>query len=130
MYEQSDWGLSHEYLSERLHPEQENVIKDMNELVMSRNLGSFVENCLRVVIRLFPDEASDFADGTADHWENMMNVSFLPDGCDLDCKMTVRLRPILLVTPCLAQKVLASLASWSTITAPAWVRTRETPASW
>ncbi|KAI0222756.1 hypothetical protein LSAT2_025993 [Lamellibrachia satsuma] len=74
---------SHEYLSERIHPEQEDVIKDMKGLVISRNLGSFVEHCVRVVRRLFPDEASDFADGAAEHCENMMNVPFLPDGCDL-----------------------------------------------
>ena len=38
---------SHEYLSERMHPEQEDVIKDMKGLVISRNLGSFVEHGAR-----------------------------------------------------------------------------------
>ena len=54
-----------EYLSERMHPEQEDVIKDMKGLVISRNLGSFFEHGVRFVRRLFPDEASDFADGAA-----------------------------------------------------------------
>ena len=102
-----------EYLSERIHPEQEDVIKDMKGLVISRNLGSFVEHGVRVVRRLFPDEASDFADGAAEQWENMMNVPFLPDGCDLGCKMTVRLRQLLPVTTGSVQKVLASLACMS-----------------
>ena len=61
----------------------------------------------------FPDEASDFADGAAEQWENMMNVPFLPDGCDLGCKMTVRLRQLLPVTTGSVQKVLASLACMS-----------------
>ncbi|KAI0227696.1 Nucleolar protein of 40 kDa [Lamellibrachia satsuma] len=104
---------SHEYLSERMHPEQEDIIKDMKELVMSRNLGSFVKHGVRVVRRLFPDEASDFTDGAAEQWENMMNVPFLPDGCDLGCKMTVRLRQLLPVTTGSVQKVLASLACMS-----------------
>ena len=104
---------SHEYLSERIHPEQEDVIKDMKGLVISRNLGSFVEHGVRVVRRLFPDEASDFADGAAEQCENMMNVPFLPDGCDLGCKMTVRLRQLLPVTTGSVQKVLASLACMS-----------------
>ena len=104
---------SHEYLSERIHTEQEDVIKDMKRLVISRNLGSFVEHGVRVVRRLFPDEASDFADGAAEQCENMMNVPFLPDGCDLGCKMTVRLRQLLQVTTGLVQKVLASLACMS-----------------
>ena len=104
---------SHEYLSERIHPEQEDVIKDMKGLVISRNLGSFVEHGVRVVRRLFPDEASDFADGAAEQCENMMNVPFLTDGCDLGCKMTVRLRQLLPVTTGLVQKVLASLACMS-----------------
>ena len=104
---------SHEYLSERMHPEQEDVIKDMKGLVISRNLGSFVEHGVRLVRRLFPDEASDFADGAAEQWENMMNVPFLPDGCDLGCKMTVRLREFLPVTTGSVQKVLASLAYMS-----------------
>ena len=56
--------------------------------MISRNLGSFVGHGVRVVRRLFPDEASDFADGAAEQWENMMNVPFLPDSCDLGCKMT------------------------------------------
>ena len=56
---------SHEYLSERMHPEQEDIIKDMKGLVMSHNLGSFVKHGVRVVRRLFPDEASDFTDGAA-----------------------------------------------------------------
>ena len=51
-------AASHEYLSERMYPGQEDV--------MSRNLGSFVEHGVRVVIRLFPDEASDFAGGAGD----------------------------------------------------------------
>ena len=68
---------SHEYLSERMHPEQEDVIKEMKGLVISRNLGSLVEHGVRVVRRLFPDEASDFADGAAEQCENMMNVPFL-----------------------------------------------------
>ena len=101
---------SHEYLSECMHPEQEDIIKDMKGLVMSRNLGSFVKHGVRVVKRLFPDEASDFTDGAAEQWENMMNVPFLPDGCDLACKMTVRLRQLLPVTTGSVQKVLASLA--------------------
>ena len=101
---------SHEYLSERMHPEQEDVIKDM---VISRNLGSFVELGVRVVRRLFPDEASDIADGAAEQWENMLNVPFLPDGCDLGCKMTVRLRQLLPVTTGSVQKVLASLGCMS-----------------
>ena len=65
---------------------------------------------MRVVRRLFPDEVSDFAEGAAEQWENMMNVTFLPDGCDLGCKMTVRLRQLLPVTTGSVQKVLASLA--------------------
>ena len=102
-----------EYLSERIHPEQEDVIKDMKGLVISRNLGSFVEHGVRVVRRLFPDETSDFADGAAEQWENMMNVPFQPDGWDLGCKMTVRLRQLLPVTTGSVQKVLASLAFMS-----------------
>ena len=102
-----------EYLSERMHPEQEDVVKDMKGLVISRKLGSFVEHGVRVVRHLFPDEASDFADGAAEQWENMMNVPFLPDGCDLGCKMTVRLRQLLPVTTGSVQKVLASLACMS-----------------
>ena len=98
---------------ERMHPEQEDIIKDMKGLVMSRNLGSFVKHGVRVVRRLFPDEASDFTDGAAEQWENMMNVPFLPDGCDLACKMTVRLRQLLPVTTGSVQKVLASLACLS-----------------
>ena len=74
-----DAQASHEYLSERIQPEQEDVIKDMKGLVISRNLGSFVEHDVSVVWRLFPDEASNFADGAAKQWENMMNVPFLPD---------------------------------------------------
>ena len=101
---------SHEYLSERMHLEQEDVIKDMKGLVISRNLGSFIEHGVRVVRRIFPNEASDFADGAAEQWENMLNVPFLPDGCDLGCKMTVRLRQLLPVTTSSVQKVLASLA--------------------
>ena len=101
---------SHEYLSERIHPEQEDVIQDMKGLVISRNLGSFVEHDVSVVWRLFPDEASNFADGAAKQWENMMNVPFLPDGCDLGCKMTVKLRQLLPVTTGSVQKVSASLA--------------------
>ena len=104
---------SHEYLSERMHPEQEDVIKNMKGLVISRNLGSFVEHGVRVVRRFFPDEASDFADGAAEQCENMMNVPFLPDGCDLGCKMTVRLRQLLPVTTGSVQKVLASLVCMS-----------------
>ena len=104
---------SHEYLSERMHPEHEGVIKDMQGLVISRNLRSFVEHGVRVVRRLFPDEASDFADGAAEQWENMMIVPFLPDGCDLGCKMTVRLRQLLPVTTGSVQKVLVSLACMS-----------------
>ena len=42
-----------------------------------------------------------------------MNVPFLPDGCDLGCKMTVRLRQLLPVTTGSVQKVLASLACMS-----------------
>ena len=53
---------------------------------------------MRVVRCLFSDEASDFADGAAEQWENMINVPLLPDGCDLGCKMTVRLRQLLPVT--------------------------------
>ena len=98
---------------ETLQKEQEDVIKDMKGLVMSRNMGSFVEHSVRVVRRLFPDEASDFADGAAKHWKNMMNVPFLPDDCDLGCKMTVRLRQLLPVTTGSVQKVLASLACTS-----------------
>ena len=67
---------SHEYLSERMNPEQEDVMNDMKDvkgLVMSRNMGSFVEHGVRVVRRLFPEEASDLADGAAEQWENMMN---------------------------------------------------------
>ncbi|KAI0241485.1 hypothetical protein LSAT2_025596 [Lamellibrachia satsuma] len=96
-----------------MHPEQEDIIKDMKGLAMSRNLGSFVKHGVRVVRRLFPDEASDFTDGAAEQWENMMNVPFLPDGCDLGCKMTVRLRQLLPVTTGSFQKVLASLACMS-----------------
>ena len=96
-----------------MHPEQEDVIKDMKGLVIPRNQGSFVEHGVRVVGRLFPDEASDFADGAAEQWENMVNVPFLPDGCDLGCKMTVRLRQLLPVTTGSVQKLLASLAPHS-----------------
>ena len=102
-----------EYLSERMHPEQEDVSKDMKGLVISRNLGSFVGHGVRLVRCLFPDDASDFADGAAEQWENMMNVPFLPDGCDLGCKMTVRLRQLLPVTTGSVQKVLASMACMS-----------------
>ena len=77
---------------------------------MSRNLGSFVEHGVRVVGRLFLNEASDFGDGAAEQWENMMNVPFLPDGCDLSCKMTVRLRQLLPGTTGSVQKVLTYLA--------------------
>ena len=49
----------------------------------------------------------------AEQWENTMNVPFLPDGCDLGCKMTVRLRQLLPVTTGSVQKVLASLACMS-----------------
>ena len=42
-----------------------------------------------------------------------MNVPFLPDGCDLGCKMTVRLRQLLPVTTGSVQQVLASLACTS-----------------
>ncbi|KAI0239229.1 hypothetical protein LSAT2_010047 [Lamellibrachia satsuma] len=59
-----------------MHPEQEDVMndtKDMKGLVMSRNMGSFVEHGVRVVRRLFPEEASDLADGAAEQWENIMN---------------------------------------------------------
>ena len=42
-----------------------------------------------------------------------MNVPFLPDGCDLGCKMTVRLRQLLPITTGSVQKVLASLACMS-----------------
>ena len=97
---------SHEYLSERMHPEQEDVIKDMKGLVMSCNLGSFVEHDVHVVRHLFPE-------GVAEQWENMMNVPFLPDGCELGCKLTVRLRQLLPVTTGSVQKVLASLACTS-----------------
>ena len=101
---------SHEYLSERMHPEQEDVVTDMKGLVMSDNPGLFVEHGVRVVRRLFTDEASHLADGAAAQWENMMNVPFLSDGCDLGCKMTVRLRQLLPVTTGSVQRVLVSLA--------------------
>ena len=42
-----------------------------------------------------------------------MNVSFLPDGCDLGHKMTVRLRQLLPVITESVQTVLASLACMS-----------------
>ena len=42
-----------------------------------------------------------------------MNVPLLPGGCDLGCKMTVRLRQLLPVTTGSVQKVLASLACMS-----------------
>ena len=74
------------YLSERMHSEQKDVTKDMKGLVMSRNLGSFVEYGVRIVRRLFPDKASDFADGAAEQWEKMRNVRFLPDGWGEDTR--------------------------------------------
>ena len=77
---------------------------------MSGNLGSFVEHGVRVVRRPFLNEASDFADGAAEKREKIMNVPFLPDGCDLSCKMTVSLRQLLPVTTGSVQKVLESLA--------------------
>ena len=81
-----------------MHSEQEDLIKDMKGLMISRNLGSFVEHDVHVVRRLFPDEASDFAERAAEQWETMMNVPFVPDGCDLGCKMPVRLQKLLPVT--------------------------------
>ena len=89
-----------------MHLEQEDVIKDMKGLVMSRNLGSFVERGVHIIRRLFPD-------GAAEQWENMMNVPLLPDGCDLSCKMNVRLWQLLPVTTGSVQKVLAFLACMS-----------------
>ena len=61
---------------------------------------------MHIVRRLFPD-------GAAKQWENMMNVPFLPGGCDVGCKMTVRLRQLLPGTTGSVQKVLASLACMS-----------------
>ena len=68
---------SHEYLSERTHLEQEDVIKDMKRCVLSLNRGSFVEHGLCAVRRIFPDDASHFADGAAEQWE-MNDECFLP----------------------------------------------------
>ena len=42
-----------------------------------------------------------------------MSVPFLPDGCDVGCKMTVTLRQLLRVTTGSVRKVLASLACMS-----------------
>ena len=78
-----------------------------------RNMGSFVEHGVRVVRRLFPDEAYVFADGAAEQWENMMNVPLMSNGFDLGCKITVRLRHLLPVTTGSVQKVLVSLGCMS-----------------
>ena len=101
------------FLSERLHPEQEEILLSMSELLSASTLGKFVEKGIGMTQRLFPGEEGRLAAECCEQWDKIEKVPHLPEGSDIGCKLSVRLRKLLPITDGTVQKVLAAIGSMS-----------------
>ena len=63
--------------------------------------------------RLFPGEEGRFADKCCEQWDKIEKVPHLPEGSDIGCRLSVRLRKLLPITDGTVQKALAAIGSMS-----------------
>lgn len=86
------------FLGERLDPEQDAVLTTIKDLLTSETCHAFVQNGLLLCKRLFPGEEGKFADEACSQWNIISSVPSLPEGSDLGCAMSVRVKQLVPVT--------------------------------
>jgi len=104
---------AYNFLNERIDNEQNAILKTMKDLLLTQNMTEFITTGLPWCVRLFPGQDGQFADEICEQWNAISDVSFLPEGSDLGCTLSVRLRKLLRVTTGLVQKIFAAIATLS-----------------
>src|SRR5271163_2401063 len=83
----------------------------MQDLLSARQLSDFVTAGLHLIRNLFPGEDCQFTNEACEQWSIISGIPYLPEGTDVGCFLSVRLRQLLPVCTGVVQRVLAAIAT-------------------
>jgi len=89
---------AYNFLSERLHSEQDIIMTAMKDLLLTRVMREFITTGITLSDRLFPGQTGKFADEVCEQWNTISEVPYLPTGSDSGCTLPVHLRKLMQAT--------------------------------